>query len=110
MFPIAEKTKKIYVTCPACKGSGRVKLLDGQMYKCPNCEGSGKNRTSQTKVWSIKYPLFGISEVTEIVVTVTAEGITEEYKVGGSYYVADELFSTEKDALAECKRRNGEVD
>ena len=110
VFPIAEKIKKNYTVCPACEGTGRVALKDGLMYKCPNCEGSGKKRTLQTKVWSVKYPLFGVNMVNEIVVTVSADGITEEYVVGGSAYEAKDLFLTEQAALEECKCRNGEVD
>lgn len=110
VFPIEEKVKKIYTVCPACEGIGRVELKDGLMYKCPNCEGSGKKRSLETKVWSIKYPLFGVNMVNEIVVTVSADGITEEYVVGGSSYEAKDLFLTTKEALEECESRNSEVD
>ena len=109
MFPIAEKVKRIYNTCPACEGIGRVNLKDNQTYQCPNCGGSGKIRSRKEMVWSLKYPLFGINVVSEITVTVTEKGTTEEYLVGGTRYEANDLFATESMALEECKRRNGEV-
>jgi hypothetical protein len=43
-YYIQEGKQEDSVRCPACAGTGKVKLLDGEQHYCPACKGSGEKK------------------------------------------------------------------
>ena len=122
---IRNEREKVWITCAACKGVGKVTLGDGKQHSCPKCYGHrGKNEWLPTK-WLVTQALT-IGEIQYRERMEWREGDDSEFAnyrhqdakveerymcretgIGtGSCWSAEDMFATREEAEAECLRRN----
>ena len=126
VYEIAYSTRRYEVACPACEGTGKVTLANGERM-CPECYGRRTEWRHVDTEWHVTGALTVgevrvsyRSEYTEGEDTIACntghqeEKYTEEYMCretgigSGRVYKLERLFPTLEDARAECDRLNAE--
>lgn len=111
VYIIAKREYKTIKECPTCKGTGK-KSNELGIYKCPNCLGSSFVYTWIMDEWKLNKEV-GI--IDKIKVELTLDGHECFYVLsingvkGESILKEEDLFSTEKEAIEECKLRNKSI-
>jgi hypothetical protein len=106
-------------SCNTCDEDGEITLHHGEKWSCPICFGDKRNRYLGRNTWRVfDEPLV----VNAIYTTYNSRRVSIQYKLSStngyntklyeylstSTEYESKLFATEEEALAECKRRNGE--
>lgn len=107
VYPIWKSEINEKLTCRACAGTGKVILLDNNVYKCPNCNGHVVYNVTGFR-WE---PRVECIMVDDIFISTSSE-LDENYimyqSISSEYYYESECFSDRKSAQLECDKRNKE--
>jgi hypothetical protein len=126
VVPISVLSKETWVECPACGGTGKVTLRDGE-HPCPKCYGNRGSKQYCDHCWQITSPIT-IGQVRAVLTNLKKTGMFDNvgeyadgsdelevsymaYETGvgsGSVYYERNLFRSNADAQAECDMRNAE--
>ena len=127
VWNISNTKIKVLFSCSFCAGTGKIQGADGEKRSCPECYGRCSDYKWEDKGWTISQenPQLTIGQV-RVKFTGEWEGISdtfsnygpqgEEHKeeymcretgIGsGAIHRAERLFTTKKEAQAECDRLN----
>lgn len=125
VISIKEERSRIWIRCTFCEGSNKPTSMlnrseitgrDGKIVRCPICKGDGGEWKIVGKIWVVGHVLtIGQIEVRIRSFEFQEEKREEKYMCietgigGGRLWSVDRLFPTEKEALAECAKRNKDV-
>lgn len=108
VFGVCHSTLTKHVTCPACNGSGKVRLLNGQLYNCPECNSFGYKQKTEPDAYRIAYE----STIGKVQVEIYKTRFVETYMIeatgvgSGQVWDSDKLFATKEEAEAYCRKMN----
>jgi len=125
VYRIFKRQKCKWLECGFCGGEGMIKGLDQKDRVCPECYGNKGRSHNICLAWSIEPTL----TIGEIRIEYRCKHVSDDdtmfdnygsqnekytekymcYETGigsGTLHNADNLFSTEKEALEECEKRN----
>lgn len=125
VFTIWQAPTQTWVKCPACEGSGKVKLANGERI-CPECYGRKGSIQYGSEKWQIKGDPITIGEVRIYARNFKKSGTFENvgsycdgsdsikveymcYETGigsGTVYYEERLWPSREEAIAECERLN----
>jgi len=126
VWHIGNHPEKKWVKCETCEGTGRIHA-GKKDWDCPDCCNRGGKSVMGKAKWQVGKPLT-IGKIQVEVVNLETDGVFDNvghYKEGateqeteymayetgvgsGNLYGEEDLFATEEEAGAECKKRNGE--
>ena len=125
VYGILKKQKREWVKCGFCGGEGRIKGINQKNRMCPDCYGQRGRHIDIGLGWEIEY----ILTIGEVRIEYRCAHESDEYTMfdnygsqkekytekymcyetgigSGTLHNADNLFSTETEALEECDKRN----
>ena len=126
VYDIYTDSKETFIPCSACSETGFVTLNDGKRRTCPECYGRRGHSEWVGLVWKSRGPMT-IGSVRIRIDNLKTNGAfsnmghydkgadqrEEQYMmyetgigIGGSLYNVEDLFATQEEAEAECKRRD----
>ena len=104
--------------CEVCNGTGKIKIPNWNDEYCPKCYGKGYIETYGEKEWRLDQDFCGLKvgkiEAEQGLIRKNGKNtyVKARYSpVGFSNFINEEdIFSSEKEALDECKFRNKQCD
>ena len=107
VFSIVNYPVITYLTCPTCEGRKAV-TIGNETFTCPKCHGRGSFCRQSENKWSVRDNPLTIGQVRiEHGPKLEESYMCIETGVGsGSVFYAKDLFTSRKEAMGECDRRN----
>jgi ribosomal protein L37AE/L43A len=105
VYPIWKSEINEKFPCSACAGTGKVTLLDNNVYKCPNCNRYNRYTVTGT-IWQLKIEPIIVHEINTSTEVDPKECYIMYRAEESDFYNEDNCFLSEELALAECDRRN----